>query len=176
MRLHGKAVLLVIAGLLGACTAASLPSGYSGPLAHVTDSVTPRTEKGADYFYVARIDGYPIEESLSVTEGSNRAAGAGEKPVIVGRDVPAAAPSTFTIVATTHYSAALLAFKNPAYELSGDVRFTPLANHTYVVAGVLGETYSAVWIEDSQTGEVAGQKIEVKGAAPLSLLGKLGLQ
>jgi hypothetical protein len=176
MRLHRKVVLIAAVGLLDACTAASVPSGYSGPLAHVSDSVTPRSATSADYFFVARVDGYPIDESLSATEGSNRAAGVDKKPVIISRDVPAAARATFTIVAATHYTAALLAFGNPAYELSGDISFTPLPNHAYVVAGVLGETYSAVWIEDSQTGEVAGQKIEVKGAAPLGLLGKLGLQ
>jgi len=162
-------------GLLGACTASSLPSGYSGPLAHVSDAVTPRNDMSADYFYVARVDGYPIEQSLSATEGSNRSAGIDRKPVVIGRDVPAAKPVTFTIVAVTHYKAVLLAFDNPAYELSGDVSFMPAPNHAYVVAGVLGETYSAVWIEDVATGEVAGQKIEVRGAAPLGLLEKLGL-
>ena len=171
--------LLTIAAVAGAvllsgCVANSIRSDYHGPLAHITDSVTPRDDKSADFFYVAKVDGFVVADSLEATEGANRGAGKDKKFVVIGRDVAAAA-TTVTLVGITHYAAALQAFGGPAYQLSGDISFTPEPKHEYVVRGVLGEDYSAVWIEDSGTGEVAGPKIEVKGAAPLGLFEKLGL-
>lgn len=172
MRSRRIAVMAAGSALLSACVADAVRSDYHGPLAHIADSVTPRDDKSVDIFYLARIDGYAIAESLTATEGASR--GSGEKPVVIGRDV-ATTETTFTVVGVTHYAAPLLALNHPAYELSGDVSFTPAPQHSYVVRGVLGESYSAVWVEDKDTGDVAGQKIEVKGAAPLGLLEKLGL-
>ena len=172
MRSRQIAVIAAGTALLSACVADAVRSDYHGPLAHITDSVAPRDDNSADFFYLARIDGYAIADSLAATEGASR--GSGGKPVVIGRDV-AATETRFTIVGVTHYAAPLLALNHPAYELSGDVSFAPAPHHNYVVRGVLGETYSAVWVEDKDTGDVAGPKIEVKGAAPLGLLEKLGL-
>lgn len=169
-----RIVAVIGAVLLTGCVAEPVRSDYHGPLAHITDSVTPRDDKSADFFYVSRVDGYAVADSLDATEGANRGTGKDKKLVVIGRDVAAAA-TTLTLVGMTHYAAALQAFGGPAYQLSGDISFTPEPKHEYVVRGVLGENYSAVWIEDSGTGELAGPKIEVKGAAPLGLLEKLGL-
>lgn len=160
--------------LLASCTAPSVPPDYTGPLAHLTDSVTPRDTRSADFFYVSRIGDFPVDDSIAATEGSNRAAGLDKKPVVIERDVPAQ-PAIFTINGTTRYAAPMLAFTNPAYEISGQVNFTPAANHAYVVKGQLSEAYSAVWIEDQETGAVIGSKIEIKGPASLGVLGKLGI-
>jgi len=37
---------------------------------------------------------------------------------------------------------------------------------------VLGDTYSAVWIEESQTGVLVGQKIELNGSSAVGLFQK----
>jgi hypothetical protein len=42
----------------------------------------------------------------------------------------------------------------------------PLAGATYVVKGSLGPDYSAVWIENVETGVQVGNKLMIKGAAP----------
>ena len=170
-----RIVAVAGAALLSGCVAEPIRSDYHGPLARITDSVTPRDDKSADFFYVSRVDGYVVADSLDATEGANHGTGKDKKLVVIGRDVAAAA-TTLTLVGITHYATPLQAFGGPAYELSGDITFTPEAKHEYVVRGVLGESYSAVWIEDKGTGEVAGPKIEVKGAAPLGLLEKLGVQ
>jgi hypothetical protein len=160
---------------LSGCVINPVPEGYNGPLAHVTDSVTPRNDISADFFYLAKINGFTVPDSLSATDGSNRTPGAAKPPVVIGRDLPSM-PASFTIVAHTRYTTPLYALANPVYDVSGDVTFTPLANHEYVVKGVLGADYSAVWIEDRQTGQVAAQKIEVKGSTALGTFGKLDLK
>ncbi|MDH3230310.1 MAG: hypothetical protein OEN55_11000 [Alphaproteobacteria bacterium] len=38
--------------------------------------------------------------------------------------------------------------------------------------GELGEDYSAVWIEDQQSGEIVGEKIEIHGSAALGFFQK----
>jgi len=157
--------------LLGGCVVNPIPEGYSGGLAHVTDTVTRRSDISHDFFYLAKINGFAIPESLSTTEG-NRAPGAAQSPAVVARDIPAQA-ATFTLIAHTHYTASIYALSNPVYDVTGDVTFTPLANHNYVVKGVLGPDYSAVWVEDKETGQVAGQKLEVKGSAAVSTAGKI---
>jgi hypothetical protein len=173
LRLIGGAV--AAAALLTGCVINPVPEGYNGTLAHVTDSVTPRNNISADFFYLAKINGFTVPDSLSATDGSNRTPGAEKPPVVIGRDVPTTAAS-FTIVAHTRYTTPVYALTNPVYDVSGDVSFTPLASHDYVVKGVLGPDYSAVWVEDRQTGQVAAQKIEVRGSAALGTLGKLDLK
>ncbi len=165
-------VLIAVTLSLAGCVINPVPEGYSGRLAHITDSVTPRNDISADFFYLAKINGFTIPESISATDGSNRAAGPAKPPVVVARNVPAQA-ATFTITAHTRYITPVYALSNPVYDVTGDINFTPLPDHDYVVKGVLGPDYSAVWIEDRQTGQIAGQKLEVQGSAALGTFGKL---
>jgi hypothetical protein len=174
-RLRSIGGAVAATALLSGCVINPVPEGYNGTLAHVTDSVTPRNDISADFFYLAKINGFTVPDSLSATDGSNRTPGAEKPPVVIGRDIPTTAAS-FTIVAHTRYTTPVYALTNPVYEVSGDVSFTPLAKHDYVVKGVLAADYSAVWIEDRQTGQVAAQKIEVKGSAALGTFGKLDLK
>jgi len=92
-------------------------------------------------------------------------------PMVIGRDVPAGVPTSFTIVGRTHYAAPILELMNPVYEISGVVTFTPLPQHSYTVKGELDDDHSGVWIEDKPL-EVVGQKIEIKGSARLGILQK----
>jgi hypothetical protein len=164
-----------IALLVGACVVSPVPEGYTGPVAHITDTMTPRNAMSTDFFTLTKINGFNIVDSISATDGSNRTPGALKTPVIIARDVPTNEGS-FTIVGHTHYVAPVLALTNTVYDVGGEIKFAPLANHSYVVKGVLGDNYSAVWIEDAKTGEVAGHKIEIKGSAALSTAGKLDLK
>lgn len=172
--LRRVALFLVTAPLLGACVINPIPEGYTGSVAHISDSTTPRNELSTDFFVLEKINGFAIVDSIDAT-GVNRSPGAVKPPVVVARDVPTDEAS-FTIVGHTHYNAPVFALTHTVYDVTGETKFAPLPNHSYVVKGVLGEAYSAVWVEDAKTGEVAGQKIEVKGSAALGAFGKLGLQ
>jgi len=51
------------------------------------------------------------------------------------------------------------------YQIKGVVEFTPKADTRYVVRGELGENYSAIWIEETASQQLVGQKVEVQGVA-----------
>lgn len=87
-------------------------------------------------------------------------------PVVLQREIPAQ-PTALTIVARTEYAAPILAMTNAVYQVKGEVRITPDPNKTYVVRGELGESYSAVWIQEEGTNVVVGTKVETKGSAKL---------
>lgn len=165
------ALAIVAASLLASCTSNPVPDDYHGPVARITDSVMSHGPTSGDFFYLSKIDGRSIDESLSATGRANYGRGLLMNPVVIGRPVPAQA-STFTIVGRTHYGAPILEMTNTVYQVSGETEFTPAPNRAYVVKGILAEKYSAVWIEDSETGETVGRKVEVQGSAKLSFFEK----
>jgi hypothetical protein len=121
-----------------------------------------------DFFYLAKVNGQTIKESRTSTAQANFGRGFNMTPVMVGRDVPAQS-ATFTITGRSHFAAPILEMMGRVYEVSGDTSFTPLPDRSYAVKGVLRRDYSAVWIEDIQTGEVVGRKIEINGSSTLEL-------
>lgn len=161
--------LAVIA--LAGCISKPVPEGYVGPLAHIDDSMTRRGSTSGDFFYVNKVNGRKIDDSLRATDSASYGRGATMVPAVIGRDVPAA-PMTLTIVGRTHYTMPFLELVNKIYEVSGDIAFTPLPNHSYLVKGELGADHSAVWIVDRETEMPVGEKIEIKGSARLSILEK----
>lgn len=157
MRWIGIALAAVV---LSACTAAEpIPEGYTGPTAHIRDSSTERGSTSVDLFFLSKIDGGEVFDSLSATANANYGRGFMLEPAVIGRDVPARA-AVFTIEGRTHYAAPILELFNTVYEVSGESRFTPAPNRTYVVKGELRDGYTTVWLEDSETGEMVGQRIE----------------
>ena len=168
---HRFVVIVATAATLGACTSSPIPDGYTGPIASVTDSMTQRSATSVDIFYLAKIDGRSIDESLSATRSRNYGRGFAMDPVIVSRDVPAR-EETFTIVGRTDYAAPILALVNKVYEVSGETRFAPEPNKAYMVRGTLGDEGSAVWIEERDSGKLVGRKIEVKGGSTLGFFEK----
>ncbi|HEY1613939.1 MAG TPA: hypothetical protein VGF97_09645 [Rhizomicrobium sp.] len=157
----------VVAG----CASNSIPDGYTGPKAHVTDTENTKSSSCADFFVVTAIDGRKIKDSISETKSNNIDRGLAMTPVAIGRDVPAR-QQTFTIVGRTHYAAPILEMMNTVYQVSGRSTFAPDPGKEYIVTGTLTDNYSAVWIAEKATGIVVGQKVEVKGSAKLGLLEK----
>lgn len=157
--------------LIAGCTHSPIPEGYSGPTAQISDSQTRRGSTSADFFYVSAINGVSIDNSLDATVRTNEDRGFAMDPVVLTRKIPAQ-PATFAIKGRTHYAAPILELANPVYQVSGTTSFAPVPNSTYVVKGVLGENYSAVWIADAVTGAVMGQKVEVRGSSSLGILEK----
>ncbi len=166
-------VMPILLMSLGGCAsfAPSVPEGYTGPVAILKDSVKPQSSSKADFFYASAINGQRIEDSRLKTQRMNQGRGFSMSPAVIERNIPAQA-ATFTLVGRTEYAAPILALTSTVYQVTGQVTFTPETYRNYVVRGELGETYSAVWIEDEASGKVIGEKIEVKGSAKLGTFEK----
>ena len=155
-------VAIAVAAVLAGCAGGHskpIPAGYAGPRAHIADSMAERGGAAADIFYLSAIDGRKIDDSVAMTAKATAGHGRGLVPHIIGRDVPARL-STFTIAGSTQRSAPILALLHRNEDVSGDVQATPAPGHSYIVTGVLGPGYSAVWIQDRVTGAILGRKIE----------------
>lgn len=137
----------------------------------IRDSAVANTDSQVDFFYVNRIGGRKISESRGTTRNVNYGRGFVMDPVVVDRRV-LAEPTEFEIVGRTEYAAPILAFSKKVYEVKGTVRFTPVNGKVYIVTGTLSEDYSAVWIEDAETHEIVGEKIEIQGSAALGFFQK----
>lgn len=149
----------------------SVPEGYSGATSTVKDSVKVYSSSKADFYYVTTVDGAEIENSRIKTIQVNQGRGMNMTPSVLERSVPARA-ITLGIVARTDYAAPILALTNTVFEVKGTVEFTPEPSKTYTVRGDLGETYSAVWIEDDESKALVGKKVEVNGPARLGFFEK----
>ena len=152
-----------VAALVSGCAVNStVPEGYAGPTARIADSENVSSDRKADFFFVAAIDGKKVANALDQTIRANQGRGlsmevkGGERPVVVRE-------THFHIVGQTHYAAPVLALGGTSYYIEGDVTFTPVADQNYVVKGSLGPDYSAVWIETKESGRQVGNKLLIKG-------------
>ena len=166
--------LLCFALTIGGCStyAPSVPENYAGPRAQLADSVKVHSSSKADFFVVEKIDGAGVDNSLNETFRRNQGRGMSMTPYLIDRALIAEAPIKLQLKGRTYYAAPIQALANTVFQVKGVVEFTPKADATYVVKGELGESYSAVWIEDAETNTAVGQRVEVKGSAKLGLLEK----
>ena len=166
------AFILTAVALAGCATnQPSVPQLYAGPRATLKDTVRVHGGSKADFFHVSHVDDKQIENNRIKTRSANRGRGMQLVPIHVQREI-AARPTKLTIVARTEYAAPILALTGTVYQVKGEVEFTPEPGKSYVVRGELGESYSAVWIEDERTAVVVGKKIEVQGSAKLGAFEK----
>jgi len=135
----------------------SVPEGYVGPVAKVEDSSILYGIRRVDVFYMSHIDGRRISDSLTYTRAS-RSFLTPMTGYVLDREI-SAEEHTVTIGARVVYSIGIMEWYSPVYEVLGDVAFRPEPDKRYVVAGKLGEGYSAVWIEDKNTKEIVTKKI-----------------
>lgn len=161
-------LLLSLTILLGGCATyiPSVPKDYTGPIASITDTPVRHSGTKVDFFYIEKIDGKAIENSRIKSLSENYGKGFHMSPVELDRPVPAK-ETTFTIVGRTEYAAPILAMSNPVYQVVGEVTFTPEDGKSYRVRGRLTEERSSVWIEDKESKQVMGEKIEVEGSTKL---------
>jgi len=143
-----------------------IPKNYTGPRAILHDSVKIYSPSKADFFHVSHVDGRAVVNSRIQTRTANQGRGMIMDPVVLQREIPAQ-PIKLTIVGRTEYAAPILALTRTVYEVKGDVEFTPEPNKAYTVRGTLGDSYSAVWVEEDISKVVVGKKVEVKGSAAL---------
>jgi hypothetical protein len=164
--------LFVLGIVLSGCAMGKpVPDGYAGPTARINDTSHPRSSTSVDFFYVSEVNGREIPNSVTETRSANYGRGFNMTPQVTSRLVPAE-PSTFKIYGRTEHAAPILALVNKVYEVSGTSTFTPLPDHLYRVVGELQPDHSAVWIEDVDTQQMVGQKIEISGAATLNFFEK----
>jgi len=165
---------LGLALFLGGCVsyAPTIPTGYAGPRAKVRDTALTHSSSKVDFFCVDKVNGGNVEDSGTRTRVANQGQGFMMNPQFVDHEFPAGQAVKLTLRARTQYAADILALTNPVYEVKGEISFTPEADHTYAVKGVLGESYSAVWLEDTATQHVVDRKIEVQGSAKLGFWSK----
>lgn len=176
MRNHGlqrclRIGSIALAAFMTGCATNPIPEGYTGPLATIKDTVHSHTATKADFFFVSDVNGKPIDDSLNATRGRSYGRGNYMDIAVLDRQVPART-LTLTLVGRTHNAMPITNLMSTVYQVKGDVEVTPEPDHTYIVKGVLGENYSAVWLEDSVTGSPVGKRIEVHGSAALGVLEK----
>ncbi len=149
----------------------SMPADYTGPKANIEDTRKYYSGSHVDLFYLTHVDGMEIENARIKTLRANSGRGFSMSAVTATNPIPAR-PVVLTLKARTMYGAPILEMVNAIYQVFGDVSFTPEADKIYLVKGVLGEDYSAVWLEASDTHALIGKKIEVNGSAKLGIFEK----
>ena len=164
-------VVVLLTLLVSACAYSPVPDGYTGPLSVIVDSSKVHTTSKADFFYLREIDGHYVSNARSETGRRNAGNGISMDVVSFQREVPSTM-SSFMLVGRTAYGAPILAMTHAVYEVKGVVEFSPEANTKYVVKGELTPDYSVVWIENAESGEVVGDKIEINGSAELGFFDK----
>ena len=145
--------------------------GYTGRVAIIKDTAKIYSPQKVDFFYVSMFNGSYIDNSRSRTLEMNYGAGLSMVAQVIDRKIPIK-KCTITITGRTEYAAPILTLSNTVYKVEGEITFLPKANHKYIVRGTLGESYSAVWLEDASTSRRVGKKIEINGSAELGLFQK----
>jgi hypothetical protein len=82
-------------------------------------------------------------------------------------DIPAG-PGTYAVAGYSIFQAPIAAIAMDQYCIAGDIKFTAVANETYILKGMFTPSYAALWIEDASPQAVEGNKIEVHGSATIS--------
>jgi len=153
--------LAVICVLLSSCVSPltkPIPDEYVGPTAIVSDSMKRISDTKVIFFYLDKISKRRIETSADKTYQRNHGRGIWLDPIVIDRKIPAQ-ESDFVIGGHTYHAMPILSLFGRNLEISGKVHFRPEPEKKYIVKGVLGTEYSAVWIEDAE-GNFVTKKIE----------------
>lgn len=166
--------ILCLALLAAGCAtySPSVPEGYTGPRAQLDDAITTSGNSKSDFFVVEQIDGASVDNSLYETRRKNQGRGMNMTPYVISRPLVAGKPIKVLVRGRTDYAMPIQALTGTVFQVKGLVEFTPQANARYIVRGTLGDNYSAVWIEEAESKQPVGQKVEVKGSAKLGVLEK----
>ncbi len=148
---------------LASCVSSPIPEGYTGSTATIRDSARPESGSRAIFFYVAKIDGNAIKDSLAVTRQVNYGRGASLTPKVIERKVPAR-PLVLTLEGRTAYGAPIQEIFNTKtmYRVDAIVEFEPAPDRVYVVMGILQQDRTEIWLADDATGERVGKVVQPK--------------
>ncbi|MCP4316296.1 MAG: hypothetical protein GY789_09830 [Hyphomicrobiales bacterium] len=138
-----------------------MPKDYSGPTVVNAGSSGGVEPQKADLFYLYKIDDKSIDNIAYKTEQTGKHSGFSLKLYTVERQVQIQPMKVF-LAGQTYCAAPIGELFNEVYSVSGAVDFTPNAGEKYVVHGVLGKDYSAVWIE-TEGGRVVTRNVKKRG-------------
>jgi len=164
MHYSSRATLCAVSlAFLEACASSPIPEGYTGPTATIRDSARPESGSRALFFYVAKVDGNAIPESLAVTRQVNYGRGASLTPKVIERKVPAR-PLVLTLEGRTAYGAPIQEIFNTKtmYSVNATVEFEQAPDRAYVVSGILQQDRTEIWLADEATGERVGKIVQPK--------------
>ena len=156
------AMVFVTALLLSGCVATStLPEGYAGPTAVISDSGFAEDGTKAQIFGVIEVDGTPVRSSLDATRSASFGKGLWITTRFLSRPVPVK-PLKLKLSASHQTAAPIHAILSQAagtfLSVEVTVDFTPAAEGLYVVKGELKDEGSTLWIEDAVTGKPVTQR------------------
>ncbi|MBA4108801.1 MAG: hypothetical protein C0487_04315 [Leptothrix sp. (in: Bacteria)] len=158
--------LLAFAFLSGCASVYNpVPDGYVGPTSNLSDSFNVVSGSKVEFFYVDQLDGHQVTNSRFASIAANKGRGMSMSPVFIQRAIPANKPLSLLLVARTEYAAPILTLTNAVYQVKGTIDFTPEPNKRYIVRGELGESRSSVWLEEKDSKQLVGKKIELEGSA-----------
>lgn len=168
-----KKLLTCLVLLLSGCASTYLPvpENYQGEISYISSSEKRHSNGKSDLFYLNKVNGKKIADTRSATRNATAGQGFYLTTKLVKTDVPSQ-QAVDSIIGRTEHAAPIQAFSDEVYEVKGDITFKPEANQEYIVKRVLEESYSAVWIELKETGEVIATKIEVNGSSALGFFEK----
>lgn len=150
------AAAISIAALGAGCAsyAPTVPLGYAGPTATVTDTAIQDDGTKGQLFYLAEVDGKQVYSSLSRTRQENAGRGLSLRFSYVTQTLPAT-PVRLTLAGTHVTGAPIqelgLRMSKQFFEVKREISFTPAANVVYRVEGRLAAEGSDVWLVDSRT-------------------------
>jgi hypothetical protein len=156
-----KNLVLVLLLFLGGCVSlhSPYPEGYEGPSAVIASSENRIDGSSVQLFYLEKVNQKLIVNSMGTSRGATQGQGFSFSSQLIESAVPTI-ESTFTIVGANAHAAPIQSLFNDNFLVRGDITFTPEPHTEYIVKGVLGAEYSAVWIENKESGKVIEKKIE----------------
>ncbi len=152
--------ILAVVLVLSACVTSPVPPDYTGPLANVRDVSIRETLARAQYFYLAEIDGKPIDNAMSRMRKSNYGRGFSSMAIGFDRSIPARL-MVVKLEGRVAYGAPIqeLLMLATMYEANTYLEFTPEPNTEYTVVGELTENKREVWLANA-AGERVGKLVK----------------
>jgi hypothetical protein len=159
--------VVCVAALICGCAplAPAVPDDYKGPVAFIADSVAPEDGSKGQVFYLAEVNGKPVESALTATRRASQNRGFALSLHSHMRRVPVA-PLKLKLVASHVTAAPIHEIASRAagtfFFVEGDLSFTPVDGGDYVVKGELKMDGSSVWLADAKTLEPVTDVIRQK--------------
>jgi hypothetical protein len=149
--------LLLLLTLLASCATTALPPNYSGPVATIQETAVRVDSGKAQMFFLSKIDGNYISENSS-SRSFQQSYGHGNNLTIVNTpyQIPAKA-HTYTITGSNVWAMDGRAIFEDSLEVYGEVEFSPIPDHTYLIDGDLKNSESRVWIKEKETGKIIAE-------------------
>jgi hypothetical protein len=162
--------VMLTALLLSSCVAPTPPPpAFTGSVAFLSMTSVTRGPFAENVFIVSAINGQPFAGEIYPSEPPPDVSLSPITGPLTSVTIPASQPTRFTLSGYSVFQAPIFAMTMADYTLSGDINFVPVAGQNYTVKGTFTPSYSALWIENEDTGQLAAPKLEVHGSAKVPL-------